>query len=570
MGYFLLRDRWGASFLRPRSKMIGTPFFRSRQFWLFTIACSVPLLFALYTDHVWEDFYITFRSSKNLATGHGLVFNVGDRLHTFTSPLGVLLPALASLLTFNSSDTAALWVFRLMGTGAFGMAAVLLFETAHRLRFSTLAAGCLVGWLITDAKSVDFCINGMETPFMLAFFTYALWAMFSSSAKRWLHLGLAWGGLMWTRPDSFIYIALLSGGVWLFNNPDHTGFRRSEWFALFLRAAGVCTAIYLPWLIFAWTYYGTPVPHTITAKAALAGPKTITGFFTSLPDIARNLWAGRGPAPAAFLPSYAAVGDWPEVTAEIARWMGVVSALLWVVPWLRTVTKAVSLSFLGACLYLAYFPPFYYPWYLCLPALLGFIAIGGLLAQLLDAVGRLKRPVFSKLLRGGLAVLGLALIGLNLWLTFASAQQLKFRQEVIETGSRRKIGEWLRVHASPHDTVFLEPLGYVGYFSGLKTYDHPGLSSREVVNSIHRLGPGNWAALITDLHPDWLVLRPNEIFDIRKAQPQLLKDTYEPVQIFGVRDQLLKSTVRGKASLNYDNFFAVYRKSAPAKPPHSP
>lgn len=52
---------------------------------------------AAVTSHVWEDFWITFRSSKNLAAGHGLVFNPGDRLHTFTSPLGVLLPAAASL-----------------------------------------------------------------------------------------------------------------------------------------------------------------------------------------------------------------------------------------------------------------------------------------------------------------------------------------------------------------------------------------------------------------------------------------------------------------------------------------
>ena len=86
----------------------------------FWAAFTIAMVFALYTQHAWEDYWITFRTSKNLATGHGLVFNVGDRLHTFTSPLGVLLPALASLLTANSSDPAALWIFRLMGATALG------------------------------------------------------------------------------------------------------------------------------------------------------------------------------------------------------------------------------------------------------------------------------------------------------------------------------------------------------------------------------------------------------------------------------------------------------------------
>lgn len=78
----------------------------------FVVTVVVALGFALYTHHAWEDYWITYRASRTLAMGHGLVFNVGDRLHTFTSPLGVLLPAIASVLTANSSDAAALSIFR--------------------------------------------------------------------------------------------------------------------------------------------------------------------------------------------------------------------------------------------------------------------------------------------------------------------------------------------------------------------------------------------------------------------------------------------------------------------------
>src|SRR5687768_6128701 len=145
----------------------------------FLVAFGCAGLFALFTNHAWEDYYITYRASKHLATGNGLVFNVGDRLHTFTSPLGVLLPAAASLLTFNTSDVAALWIFRIMICLAFVAASTLLFVTVRRWPGSPVFAGILVvTWLCTDSKSLDFTINGMETGFMLLFLAYTRWALF--------------------------------------------------------------------------------------------------------------------------------------------------------------------------------------------------------------------------------------------------------------------------------------------------------------------------------------------------------------------------------------------------------
>ena len=92
----------------------------------FIFAFVLALVFAATTQHVWEDYYITFRSSKNLAEGYGLVFNHGDRLHTFTSPLGVLLPAFAYLLTGNQSDVGAIWIFLPFASGALAGAVALL------------------------------------------------------------------------------------------------------------------------------------------------------------------------------------------------------------------------------------------------------------------------------------------------------------------------------------------------------------------------------------------------------------------------------------------------------------
>ena len=253
---------------RPRATFTWARVSRAQLVCVFILACAIPLAFAVYTQHAWEDFYITFRTSRNLAMGQGPVFNVGDRLHTFTSPVGMLLPAVASVLTGNQSETAALWLYRALCISAFGLAVTLLFTTTLRLRYPIFVSIVLVALLVTDSKSVDFSINGMETAFLLLGFAYAYWAMFAAHTRSWLHLGVAWGCLMWTRPDGFIYIGLFTGAVFLFNQPHVTGRTRREWVQIFLRAAPVAVLAYLPWFLFAWAYYGSPVPPRLWLRAS--------------------------------------------------------------------------------------------------------------------------------------------------------------------------------------------------------------------------------------------------------------------------------------------------------------
>ena len=80
----------------------------------FAFIFSMCMVFAAVTEHRWEDWYITFRASKNLALGNGLVFNVGERLMTYTSPLGTLMPAFFKFLFKNSSDEIAIWSYRVL------------------------------------------------------------------------------------------------------------------------------------------------------------------------------------------------------------------------------------------------------------------------------------------------------------------------------------------------------------------------------------------------------------------------------------------------------------------------
>ncbi|MBI2813980.1 MAG: hypothetical protein HYX71_06825 [Opitutae bacterium] len=516
-------------------------------FWaVFTVA----VVFALYTQHAWEDYWITFRSSKNLATGHGLVYNVGDRLHTFTSPLGVLLPALASLLTANSSDPAALWIFRLMCAAALGGAAVLLVRIAQRQNYGAVASFILVAWLALDAKIIDFTINGMETGFMILFLVYALWAHLGGGPAQWRHLGAAWAGLMWTRPDSFIYIGLIAAGFWLFNDVQQSGTTRTKLLGLFLKAGLLTTALYLPWLVSAHLYYGTAVPHTITAKSGIGDPHTLAGLLDSIWHLPMRAWDDMGSMKGTFLPAYHMIGGWPAWLGQIGGGVAVVISLLWLLPFLRTEARACSFAFFGAHAYLSYFPYFPFPWYLPSTTLLGIIALGSLLAQVLQAMGRRTAG------RVVIAIAALFLAGAG-WTTWQVARQLQAQQQYVEDGNRRKIGEWLHANAAKGDTVFMEPLGYIGYFSQLKTYDFPGMSSREMVQTRQQVGL-DWSALIEYLQPNWLVLRPDEARRINNLVPDLLITHYTPTKEFSVVDEISRLGVLGRRYLEIDSKFTVY------------
>ncbi len=238
---------------------------------------------------------------------------------------------------------------------------MLLWTVARRFQYGRFAAVALVAFLALDAKTIDFTTNGMETGFLLLFVAYTLWAMLVCRERQWLHLGLAWGALMWTRPDSFLYIGLLSAGLFFFNDVARTGLTRGQWLKLFLQAGVVCTLVYLPWFSWAWWYYGTPVPHTITAKGGdYMAAKNAMGVFKTLIDLPLNVWRGATSSESTFLPSYFQIGEgWPDARrCTGARCVGFILAFQWVIPLWRVEVRVASFAFCGLHVYLSLFPVF--------------------------------------------------------------------------------------------------------------------------------------------------------------------------------------------------------------------
>lgn len=530
---------------------------------VFGVFFSIPLLFALYTNHAWEDWYITYRASKNLALGNGLVFQVGERLHTFTSPLGTLVPALLAWITGGQSDDLVLWLFRLFNCVLSGFSGLLAWQIGRRLHrhlFSTLV---LLAFLVVDPKLIDNSINGMETAIMIFFLTLTIYALVVQEGTRqagYLAVGLA--GVMWTRPDGFVYVSGLLIGTLIWGNQLKPAMTRQTWFSLLVRAGIVAALLYLPWIAWATWYYGTPVPNTVVAKG-IGGSRSVSDLLLSIVSFPINALVGpKGQLHLIFAPTYPHFGSWPFSLYRISKILSLLAIFYWLVPKAFTWGKVFSLAAFISALYLSTIN-FPYPWYIPMGTFFCIYALSMLLDQGLSFLR--ERVIFRPAVRWG--VTGLALVQLVVLL--AMANEMRLQQDIIETHHRKEIGLWLKSNAKPNQTVFMECLGYIGFYSGLKTLDYPGLSSKEVIAARRRFPTipsdplDEFGPLIDRLKPDWLVLRDTEIAGINRKTAALQQDYY-PVKVFDVRSQVDEhKNMPGYGYLKWDARFTVFHHGRP-------
>lgn len=542
-------------------------FLRNPSWRVFLVVLAAGLAWAASTGQEWEDYYITYRASKNLAEGHGLVFTVGQRVHSFTSPLGVLLPAASYLLTGRSSDVAALWIFRLLSLGALGGAAVVMWRTLRQLCPATAApAGFFVTMLAADSKTICFSTSGMETAFLLLFLAWSLHALFLRPPRIALHLGLAWAGLMWTRPDSCVYIAALTAGFLLFA-PNEGGYLHSRMQGLrpIGGAAALCAALYLPWVVWAWSYYGTPVPHTITAKG-LFNDASLPALAKALVHFPQTILAGKSSLTSTFMPYHGGRPDWAAAAGPVSFALTLIAVVMAFLPAIRWEARLTSLACLVGHFYLTAVVGYPVPWYLphvtflCITTLSLGLGQALTLAEKWHAAGSGAGRWLGRLSR----IVALALALGTASLTVAMARQAYLEMTIIERDVRGAIGKWLHATAARNDeTVFLEPLGFIGFFSGLKMLDYPGLGSPEVVAARRHASthayPDCLGELIASLRPDWVILRPFERAEVERRDPVLLSQLYERVRIFDASAQIEQARfVPIRGYLDFNGRFEVF------------
>lgn len=400
-----------------------------------------------------EDAYITFRYARNLAEGHGLVYNVGERVMGYSSPIWTKWNALGILLTHNP----VLW----SRVSSLGMDVLTILVVGAMLRraFGNAPAWAFAFFFAAWPYFAAMSASGMEVNAMLALIALAAAAI--ASGSRWAGPLLA--VVVFIRPEGMVAALVLGLGAR----------NRDRWIALAAVSVG---------LVSTWLYYGSIFPQSVLAKSALYG--------TPGPWAGRFWWEWAVPFP---------MGRWPTVAEgnqifflavvlAPAAWMG--ARALWAER--RSPVALAAAALISVWLGYAVLGVAYFPWYFMAP-------LSGM--ALLASVG------LPRLARGRAIPIACALYILGAWsvvpmfyLGRAAHEQLAFSG----------VAGYLEQNARAGDAVMLEPIGLVGYRAPVRIIDEVGLISPQVVK--RRLQGDGWYTDIVALEkPEWLVVRRAEL-----------------------------------------------------------
>ena len=195
-----------------------------------------------------DDAYITFRYVDNLAAGKGMVYNEGERVLGSTTPLYLLLLALLKFL-FSGVPTPVLAVhLNFFAFAATGLAAWLLL---NRMTGNRMVASCGAAAMMADPLFLSWSLGGMESFLFAALMIFGTLAI---AGRRPVPFGIIAGLACLTRPEGVLLLPIA--------------------FLMFLgspkRMAGAAIAFTItivPWSLFAWAYFGNPIPLSVIAKA---------------------------------------------------------------------------------------------------------------------------------------------------------------------------------------------------------------------------------------------------------------------------------------------------------------
>jgi arabinofuranosyltransferase len=225
-----------------------------------------------YRDLWLDDAFITFRYALHLAQGLGPIYNPGEWVEGYTTPLWMLLTAIP--LAGFPAEQGGLAIIKLSGL-ALGVWILFRCFTFPRPEGQP-ARRWLVILLASNATFVANCGDGMETPLFMALTVE--WARASvrvPTAGPGVAAGLLTAALVWTRPEALPLLVLLPALLLVahsFEPGDKSGESAEPrarpalraWMRGFALAGPLPVAAHLAWR---WHYYGLPLPNSYYAKA---------------------------------------------------------------------------------------------------------------------------------------------------------------------------------------------------------------------------------------------------------------------------------------------------------------
>lgn len=378
---------------------------------ILALGVGLRIWWAVYTSYTAEDSFITFQFARQVSVQNEFSYNTGMPIYGSTTPL--LTTLLSLWYEFNSDIALGAKVIGIIAFG-FGLA-FLYFSLDGPARW---IAPLLVA---TSFRLIAEDMGGME---MSLLFLFAMGALRGLAIKDSLLSGLMCAFLLWTRMDSVVFVVVMAIA--------HIFYRRP--ILPFL----VGTLAYVPWLAFAWYYFGSPIPFTLTAKAVAYGVNSAP-YLVHLDRVFANV-----SIPVSF-------------------------ATLVALFFTRKGTAFLSLFILLQTAFLVFSGSTFFPRYFYLLTVVSLIVIALAIASIRDY--RL------------ISITSLLFVAIT---TDRSAQINSYKSmQENRHAILQRIGVWIHANTPEDSTVQLEPLGYVGYNSQRVMIDEVGLISPEVVE-LHR------------------------------------------------------------------------------------
>jgi hypothetical protein len=442
---------------------------------VFGVALALRLIL-VFSVPAYDDAHITWRTARNLAAGHGIVYNVGERVQASTSPLYTLTSGAVWWLV----GTGAPLLLRLLGAVADAGTAALIATLAAPLggRLGSLLAGGVYALLSTVALPA---VGGLET----GLYTLAVaGACVAFSRRRLVAAASVAAVAALLRPDGLMLVAAVLAASAI-RQPATTP-----------RQLVAVVGLLGPWVVFATVYFGSPVPQTVTAKALVAHSAVEQwGFF---------LWKFFAGGPRQWLAS-ALIGSGLVALAR-GRDDGASLCAAWGLIYVAAFSTAAS----------------WWPWYLP-PAMVPYTLLLGIGGACLWQWAPHRRHAR---LATGLGVSAATLVAGGLVAQTALYARVTREAGPIYWEQRQAIVTWVSRCSPPGATVFLEPIGLVGFLLDRPIRDYPGLVSPDVTAALTpfrgRLpgtptAPAALAAALAGVAPDVVILREGEYSATRSA-----------------------------------------------------
>ncbi|MFA5632445.1 MAG: hypothetical protein WC997_13100 [Porticoccaceae bacterium] len=234
--------------------MIGAG--QRQKIWALVIFAVIFMWSFLHYAWLTEDAFINFRVIENVREGYGLVWNQGERVQVYTSPLWMLITTIVSLMTGELFYTV-------IGLSLCLMTALLL--VLYRLSNKNVLVFLPVAVLLLTSKSIrDYSTSGLETPLLalgVGLFAY-VWCKKKGRKYHTFWFFLLASVCLLIRHDSIVLtLPFLVQHAFFSFRPLGSARLKAVLLQIFLAALP-----FVAWTVFSLVYYGIPVPNTARAK----------------------------------------------------------------------------------------------------------------------------------------------------------------------------------------------------------------------------------------------------------------------------------------------------------------